>query len=1494
MADAAPRTISRRPRRLLKATIAVALLAATAAVVLTRPSVLAAIILPAASRAVGGTVEARSVRLERLDELVIEGLKVRAPGWHGPASEIASADRLAVRFSLGSLLLGSIEARSITVGQLDLRLAERFDAPGQFSLLALQPERSEAPATPGPGLFPQITIEELVVENGVVFNAQYEKLGELRFRGTLAGGLDGPDSMAFRLSGRPDGDGHVAISAIEGRYDAATRALSVEIDELEVAKGSLAVAPIALRAWAQQLGLEGRVKKARLDYSPGTEPAAELDVEGVAMDLPIEALGGAKLTEQWAGLADGRLVEVRSPPRMTVESGLLQLTGDQVQLKHLQGTLGARDPQAGVLSVPFECTFTLDIPTEELPPFDWERRDEWFAQAARIAPFLLEFRIAGFQSPPSDEGAAKSLQLPRAAARVLSDFNITAWTLDIESRFERASTGVARTRPAAGTAPVAAPIVSSGTLRLRNGSAAFKDFRYRLDDVNATISFRDDNVVVERLTGRGADNAAVLIEGKLDGIATGALIDLQITCPDAPIDERLFASFDPGPRDALQLLFDARAADALREAALLPDESLLVTQRQELARLGDGESVETARARLARSIEAGPFRLGGRCSLDLRIYSPAGFDQPVIVTGEVGVRDAGLCFGRFPYPLRLRQGSFSVLDEAIVIGGAGLKATTPAGGEITISGSVRIPRDGKGGRLLKPLVEISDRNDALNPALLAAIPFESGKAPADWPGKSLAPTGELLEAMGLAGNLELNGMLTTRDDGREDFRVRLAFADGTAAPTERGRTWLAQNGLPWPPEFVLEDCSARLDLTPERVEIEQGTGRRGGGTVVVRGSASLDGPDRQVRIDFHDLPIDRSFEGYLAADPSDAARKFSNLGPSGAIRGFIERKVDARGSRTTGALEPRFIEITLEGTRVRADALGGRIVVDEDDLRAESLEFRLSAGSEDEGLLRISGPLARNAGSAERPFEVSLANGRFESSLVRSAIADRAPAAAALLNTLQARGAFEARYLRDAGERFELRPRSLSIGPRNDSLDLVFPETDDVDDVVTADERHVTVVAKPKIAGGARGALDLDLEVAIDAKVDPRAANSPKATVLDAKLSIEAEALTPALRRHLPPPLDTAANSVDLASEGRFTLRIDTAHAEWPTETSATDASQEPAMAGDRRETTPSVFSLHGSLGAERASFEAGERFTSANFSMPFEFEYRPRTADAIDFRADLDLETADVFGSTVRRAEARLATASGGESLSIDGAGDLLGGRFEADASIDFKGRRYDLRLRAVDVDYEQLRDRAAPPGRGRIAGEVRFGGPSGGTPDDVAARRGTGRVAVRNATLASMPIALRVLQLTQFLPPTTSALTESDAEFAIRGNTAECSHFALSSGSLALEGSGTIDIPTFGMAMRLYPRGKVPLFSDIVGGLSNQLFAVDVRGTLAKPETSVAPIPAMTERPTLPPDPPPAPAAPQQASGSEGSASDASASAGSGPEAGTAEPEARIPRKR
>ncbi|MFZ9882457.1 MAG: hypothetical protein ACO3QC_13775, partial [Phycisphaerales bacterium] len=211
-----------------------------------------------------------------------------------------------------------------------------------------------------------------------------------------------------------------------------------------------------------------------------------------------------------------------------------------------------------------------------------------------------------------------------------------------------------------------------------------------------------------------------------------------------------------------------------------------------------------------------------------------------------------------------------------------------------------------------------------------------------------------------------------------------------------------------------------------------------------------------------------------------------------------------------------------------------------------------------------------------------------------------------------------------------------------------------------------------------------------------------------------------------------------------------------------------------------------------------------------------------------------------------------------VAASGDLYGGRFDIRSEVDFDRKEYAVRARLADASFARLRDPTAakyPAVEGRIGGVIDLRGPTGGTPETLAARKGGGRIGVRNATMASEPFAMRVLQLSQLMLPVSGEITACDVDFEVRGNKADLGRVLLESGTVRLDGTGSVDIPTFAIGLRLFPRGTVPLLSDVVGGVTNQLFAIDVTGTVAEPLVAVAPLPKVVQPPAPAPAPTPAP---------------------------------------
>jgi hypothetical protein len=118
----------------------------------------------------------------------------------------------------------------------------------------------------------------------------------------------------------------------------------------------------------------------------------------------------------------------------------------------------------------------------------------------------------------------------------------------------------------------------------------------------------------------------------------------------------------------------------------------------------------------------------------------------------------------------------------------------------------------------------------------------------------------------------------------------------------------------------------------------------------------------------------------------------------------------------------------------------------------------------------------------------------------------------------------------------------------------------------------------------------------------------------------------------------------------------------------------------------------------------------------------------------------------------------------------------------------------------------------------------------------------------LARLPIALALLQLGQASINLDPVVERGDFEFTIDRSTVNFERFDLTSHNMILRGTGSLDTETRAIALRLANKGTIPLVSDLLGGVSNQIFQIDVRGTLDKPEGSLVPLPLLLPAPALP----------------------------------------------
>ena len=118
-------------------------------------------------------------------------------------------------------------------------------------------------------------------------------------------------------------------------------------------------------------------------------------------------------------------------------------------------------------------------------------------------------------------------------------------------------------------------------------------------------------------------------------------------------------------------------------------------------------------------------------------------------------------------------------------------------------------------------------------------------------------------------------------------------------------------------------------------------------------------------------------------------------------------------------------------------------------------------------------------------------------------------------------------------------------------------------------------------------------------------------------------------------------------------------------------------------------------------------------------------------------------------------------------------------------------------------------------------------------------------NGQIANLPLALRLLQLLELMPPVSGSLDFADVAFYITGDRVIFDRLSLECPTLQLLGEGEMDFNTLELDLQFRTRGTFGLLRDLVGEISDRLLAIAVTGTLGDPKVTIVPLPALSSAP-------------------------------------------------
>ena len=1374
------------------------------------------------SRTLGGAVSIDTFGWQGWGRAVLKGVTLTAPAWNAPGAQVARVSEVRLQFDPGSLFAGPLLIRDVEITGLALTFVDDPARGSIYNVQTLTPsaiDRDEAGE-------PAAIVERARIE---AFTIAFERLKDSATQPmaaysaslTIAPSATHPTRSEFALE-ESESDDPIRLA---GWIDQQTLAFEIDAHGLALTKNLALILPGTIRAVAESSEATGKITAAHLGRDARGQYSGTMEFEAVSATLPNHLLG------RWVRYERGQILKGQGFPRFELDRGAITVQGSTVAIRDVDVRFVSTNADGGVATLPVHASLTTDFGLFQRAGAHFKDREAWLEALKQSLPFELAVSVSGFVLGKSAETAA--IELPEAAARFLKTFNIEEMEFDLGYSARRAEP-----KTSAGGLPEPTAIETSGTLVITNGKGAFAGFPYPLDKVSATVRFLGDEVEIADLRGISKSGDGVLMVGKVTNIVENFGVDLKISAASAPIDSALIDCFPPAMRTFLGSLFWREGFQRLREAGLLAGTDEVRAAEREVFRLepqiaaltldeattaSELASVALRLGAMKKILARGAFEPGGRAAFTLRVTKSEEAKVDISVTGSIRILEGNFLPRLFPYPWRANAGEITVLEDRVDFG-AGIDFTTLEGAHGQFRGSLHVTNEG-GTPGFRPELKFTLDKESVNPLLVMAIPPADGSELPGWPGEAWSEGGKILSLLDIRGEITVDGAIGSSREDAFDVQCELTLDRGSLHPHLADDDPLDSGGLLWPSGFGLDDCHAQVTVTDEKVTVAAFTGLRGHGLIEANGFASLvdESQDLEVRLRHVDLS-DYAVNLVPYRERRAARELWARYRPTGVFDADLRVFSTAHEPTVITELEvrPRALGLTLPEGPIGVEFDSGALSVQGTSVTCNALEGRIHPFPARESRVCLDGTYG---GSGAFDLAGSVERGLIESPATRELLRIfGGDSAIAALNEFDPQGRFDATFSYttpgpDAPGRFivDAFVDELALGDRDGRLALSF----DPPAHVHANTHDILLhPTDARFVGGTASAAGW-------MSATPSRGFDRGLFAFDVTTSGSAADLIAAL----PPPARQPLRSMGFESPD---LLI--AHAEYSlaplagASMASLDASV--LIQGGRLTAEPGIDRLDATIDIGLRATPSAHSFTVASDDARLRIAHRP-------------IEHARIRIGTSPLQQDRV-------DLSLTGA--LGTGNVEIDASIasappypyssDVRLAGCDLLTLTVRGDGVSAGTAPAAPGDPGIV-DARFG--IGGDDRGVATRRGRGSAVVHKVDLARLPIALAILQVAQASFSFDPTVDTGIFDFTIDGSSLFFERFALACEDLTLDGGGWLDTESGELALRLRNRGTTPILSDLLGGVANQLFQIDVRGTLADPKGSLAPLPGIVPPPVL-----------------------------------------------
>ncbi len=489
--------------------------------------------------------------------------------------------------------------------------------------------------------------------------------------------------------------------------------------------------------------------------------------------------------------------------------------------------------------------------------------------------------------------------------------------------------------------------VTSGTLRLIDGSIRYEHVPYPLENVTANIRFDADHVAIDGVMGVGPPDefgrrARIKIAGQVIAPGRRSGVHVDITIDGMPLNDDLFSSLQPHERKAITAFFDRGAYVRMtaedggviqstrqkkrRQALIAELESRIAT----LVEQGEEGSPDVVvfRGRVAdlKSMVRRPvFDLGGTADLLVQLRRAPG--DPRIRTTLTAESDGVFAmYEHWPYPLKVKAGKIVVDTLAPRVDAMGLVAeSVGGGGTFALDGRLLPPKEGS--RLMSPDIDIVAKDMPVDGVLFSVIPEQY----AQW-----------LRDLRFNGQWSANGKIDQAADGTIDYNFDVQFDKAMLKP--------------WGGDYDLNQVRGGLRIDRKGLAIDQVTARHGDSTLIFKattgqpGAAGLTLIGKNIQLDdpiYELLPPDSN--QYL-----ELKKLFDDHKPAGVFDFEVTRAAQSATDETYRViLSPKQLAFTLKDQLIDLKNVSGDVIASD-----RSIAFRQLAAEFGAGRFDVNGSLS--------------------------------------------------------------------------------------------------------------------------------------------------------------------------------------------------------------------------------------------------------------------------------------------------------------------------------------------------------------------------------------------------------------------------------------------------------------------------------------------------------------------------------------------------------